>query len=54
MLKFSNKFSNSRDAIVFFAGEGFSFKSKAGLFGANEEKKVSEEPSAGEEDLLFF
>ena len=40
MLKFSNKFSNSRDAIVFFAGEGFSFKSKAGLFGANEEKKV--------------
>ena len=40
MLKFSNKLSNSRDAVVFFAGEGFAFKSKEGLFSENEEKKV--------------
>ena len=40
MLKFSNKFSNSRDVVVFFAGEGFAFKSKEGLFAENEEKKV--------------
>ena len=40
MLKFSNKLSNSRDAVVFFAGEGFSFKSKDGLFSENEETKV--------------
>jgi len=40
MLKFSNKFSNSRDAVVFFAGEGFSFKSKEGLFAENEENRA--------------
>ena len=40
MLKFSNKLSNSRDTVVFFAGEGFSFKSKDGLFSENEETKV--------------
>ena len=40
MLKFTNKFSISRDAVIFFVNDDFSFKSKKGLFQEDNEKKI--------------